>query len=184
MNQPAYQKLPGRGRTWSGQSRIWLGTDHILYVMTRGYVENYRRFFFNDIHGIIVQRTQTGKMWTAVWSVPLFFFVLFAILIDENAPRVAFAILATPFAVGFISNLILGPTCACYIRTAVQTERIPAVSRVRSAEKFIALIEPHIHGAQGELSQEQIASDLALLQAGQLGRATEPARADLPPVIS
>ena len=184
MNEPAYQTLPGRGRTWSGRSRIWLGTDHILHVMTRGYVENYRRFFFNDIQGIVVQRTQMGKVWTAVWSVPLVFFALLAIFIDETPGRIAFAIFAAPFALGLIVNLALGSTCACYIRTAVQTERIPAVSRIRSAEKFIAQIEPHIVGLQGDFSQEQLAGDLTLLQAGQLGRATEPAGADLPPVIS
>jgi hypothetical protein len=184
MNQPAYQKLPGRGRTWSGHSRIWLGADHILHVMTRGYVENYRRFFFNDIQGIVVRRTQIGKVWIAVWSVPLIFFLLLTVFINESPARIIFAILAAPFALGVILNFALGPTCACYIRTAVQTERIPAVSRVRSAERFIKLIESHIAGLQGELSQEQLAGDLALLQSGQSGRATEPARADLPPVIS
>jgi|SRR5215218_1675904 len=184
MNQPAYQKLPGRGRTWSGRSRIWLGSDHILHVMTRGYVENYRRFFFNDIHGIVVQRTQTGKVWTAIWSVLVAVFALIAISMNDSVGRSVFATIAAPFGIGLLVNLILGPTCACYIRTAVQTERIPAVSRVRSAEKFIAMIEPHILGLQGELSQEQLAGDLALLQAGELGRTTEPARADLPPVIS
>ena len=183
MSQSSYQKLPGRGRTWGGRSRVWLGADHLLLVLTRGYVENYRRFFFNDIQGIIVRRTKTANVWSVVWAIPGALCLAFMAALNGPASLVM-ACLAVPFVVALVINLAVGATCACYIRTAVQTERIPAVSRVRAAEKFIARIEPLIVGAQGELLPEQLTTDLQLLQAGQLNRVTEAPRADVPPVIS
>ena len=168
MSESTYQKLPGQGRTWGGRARIWQGGDHLLLVLTQGYVEHYRRFFFKDIHGIILRRTHTGKTWNAIWGGVLAFFGLLALVVDDDAGRVVLACMAAPFAVGLVINLILGPTCACYIRTAVQTERVPAISRLRAAEQFLTRIEPLAIAAQGELQTEQSASELALLQAGQL----------------
>jgi hypothetical protein len=167
MSQPAYKKLPGRGRTWSGRARIWQGEDHLLLVLTNGYVENYRRFFFKDIQGIVVQRTHTGKTWNGIWGGLSLFLGLLILLVQDDVGRIVLACLAAPFVISLIINLALGPTCACYIRTAVQTERVPAISRRHAAEKFIARVEPLIVASQGELNTEQVAMDLALFQAGQ-----------------
>ena len=177
MSQPTYKKLSGRGRTWSGHARIWQGEDHLLLVLTSGYVENYRRFFFKDIQGIVVQRTHMGKTWNGIWGGLGLFLGLLALLVPDDVGKIVLACLAAPFVIGLVINLALGPTCACYIRTAVQTERVPAISRRRTAEKFIARVEPLIVASQGELNTEQTSMDLALLQAGQY----QPTRPTSPP---
>jgi hypothetical protein len=167
MTRPGYTKLPGRGLTWGGPSRVWLGGDHVLLVLTRGYSETYRRFFFKDIQGIIVRRTHVGKIWNAIWASFLVFFALLALLVNDNPGSIVLGCIAAPFGIALLVNLLLGPTCAFHIRTAVQTERLPAISRVASAQKFMALIQPFVTAAQGELSHEQALAELALVQTGQ-----------------
>lgn len=168
MSDANYKKLPGRGRTWAGHARIWEGPDHLLLVLTQGFTEQYRRFFFNDIQGIVLQRTHTGKTWNAIWGGLLVFFGVLILVVNNDVGRIALACIAAPFGAGLVVNLALGPTCACYIRTAVQTERVVAITRVRDAEQFLARVEPLTLASQGELQTDQSASDLALLQAGQL----------------
>lgn len=164
MTASPYKKLPGRGWTWSGPSRVWLGEDHVLLVLNRTFFESYRRFFLNDIQAVIVQRTHTGKTWTGVWATAFIFFSLIALAVDDRIAALVLAGLGVPFFVALIINIFLGPTCACYIRTAVQTERVPAISRLRTARKFIARVEPLITTAQGSLSPEQFATEVALTQ--------------------
>ncbi|HWN96814.1 MAG TPA: hypothetical protein VNT99_17430 [Methylomirabilota bacterium] len=175
MSNPSYQKLPGRGLAWSGPSRVWLGEDHVLLVLTRGYLEVYRRFFLNDIQALIVLRTQTGKIWNGVCA---FFSALFlwpALALGETGTIITLS-LAAPFLATLLINVLRGPTCAFYIRTAVQTERVPAVSRVRAAEKFIARVEPLVKAAQGEWPEPFVPA-LATLQSSQ------PVVAGAPPVL-
>ena len=61
------------------------------------------------------------------------------------------------FALLLISNVILGPTCVCYIRTAVQTERLGSVTRIPAARRLLKRIRPLIEGVQGSLSQQEFA---------------------------
>jgi hypothetical protein len=50
--------------------------------------------------------------------------------------------------VPLVINILLGTTCHCYIKTAVQTERLLAVGRLRTARKFLDRIRPRISEAQ------------------------------------
>jgi hypothetical protein len=163
MTRSPYKKLAGRGLTWGGPSRVWLGEDHVLLVLTRGYVEAYRRFFFKDIQGFVVRQTQIGKIWNAVWAACVAFFGFLALALNDVGTIIMLC-LAAPFAVGLLINVLLGPTCSFHIRTAVQTERLPAVSRVRSAQNFIEGIEPLITAAQGEIAGDQFNAELERLQ--------------------
>jgi len=178
MTTSRYKRLPGRGLTWGGPSRVWLGDDHVLLVLTRGYSETYRRFFFNDIQGVVVRRTHIGKIWNAVWASFLAFFGVLALVVNSGPGSIILACIAAPFGVALFVNMALGPTCAFHIRTAVQTERLPAVSRVRAANKFIARIEPLIIAAQGELPGDQLVADLIARQVAQRGPSV-----NAPPVI-
>ena len=178
MITPRYQRLPGRGVTWSGPSRLWQGEDHILLVLTRGYTESYRRFFFHDIQAVVIRRTHLGKIWNAVWALTATFFAFIALQLDGGAALTLWC-LSAPFVIALLINLALGPTCACHLRTAVQTERLPALSRVRAARQFLARIEPLIQAAQGELPRNQIEAELGPARSGM----ADPAP-DAPPVIA
>src|SRR5437868_5417157 len=165
MNAAPYTKLPGRGWTWTGRARAWLGEQHILLVTGRTFFESYRRFFFKDVQAVIVRRTHIGKIWSGVWALVFVFFAGIALAVNDPIGTPVLVGIAAPFGLAMIANLLLGPTCACYIRTAVQIERVPAVSRLRAARQFLAIVEPFIIEAQGQLSTEQIATELATLQA-------------------
>ena len=173
MNGARYTRLPGRGWMWTGPARVWLGDDHILLVRGRTFFESYRRFFFNDIQGILVRRTDIGRMWNGIWASFALLFGLLSLAFDSTGIIVMLS-LAVPFVMALIVNIALGPTCAFHIRTAVQTERIQAISRISAARKFIARIEPLIATAQGSPPAEQLKVELAAAQ-------TEAANA--PPVL-
>jgi hypothetical protein len=150
VNSNVYRKLPGRGMAWTGLSRVWQGDDHVLLVANHIFAETYRRFFYADIQGIVVRRTHLGKSWNAIWICGLIFFAALAAVVDDAVGSLVLLGFAAPFAVGLIANLLLGPTCACHIRTAVQSERVPALSRMRAARRFLDRVEPLIVAAQGE----------------------------------
>ena len=181
MSPSPYQKLPGRGLTWTGFSRVWLGADHVLLVRGHTWTETYRRFFFHDIQAVLMHHTHTGKIWNAVWAASAAFFAIIAMMLD-GIGSVVVASLGAPFAIALLINLALGPTCACHIRTAVQTERLSALNRVRTARKFIARVEPLIAAAQDVVASEQFMSDLTRLQSGTLS-APVASPLYLPPVL-
>ncbi len=163
MNKTRYTRLPGAGWTWTGPSSAWLGDDHVLLVRGRTFLESYRRFFFNDIQGIVVRRTYLGRGWNAIWAAFALLFGLVSLAFD-GAGLIITLSLAAPFIIGLIVNIALGPTCALHIRTAVQSEQIPAISRISAARKFIARIEPLISAAQGGPPGEQLMAELAAAQ--------------------
>jgi hypothetical protein len=75
---------------------------------------------------------------------------------------------AALFLLAMLINVAMGPTSVCHLRTAVQTEELPSLNRVRRARKVLDRLRPFIAQAQGQLSPEEIASkmqDLALAPA-------------------
>ncbi len=159
-----YTKLPGRGWTWTGPSRLWLGEDHVLLVGSQTFYESYRRFFFADLQAIVVQRTHTGKIWNGVWASGLLFFATLTMLTDDRTLASVLLGMGAPFGIALLVNTLHGPTCRCHFRTAVQTERVPALSRMRAARQFLARVEPLIASAQQELPADQFGAALAELQ--------------------
>ena len=151
-----YRRLPGRGLTLFRQVRLYAGPDHLLQAAVSGYTETYRRFYFRDIQAITIQKTQLGKIFNSVFA---FFTARFGLPAFDMSlgPAVAMWSVAGFFGLLLVINLALGPTCACYIRTAVQTERLGAVTRIRTARRLLRRIRPLIEGVQGSLSQQEFA---------------------------
>ncbi len=62
-----YHKLPGTKKGFLiGKYTLWQGVDHLLHVYSRVGVEDYKRFYFNDIQAIITRKTIAGKVQNAV----------------------------------------------------------------------------------------------------------------------
>lgn len=177
MNVPAYKRLPGRSVGVGGSSRLYLGPDHILAVQASGFAETYKRFFFADIQAVIVRKTAVGQIWNGVWGAIALFFALIAIAVDDNPGSFVLGGIAALFLLGLLVNVLLGPMCACHVKTAVQTERLTAISRMRTAARLLDRIRPLIVAAQGELPREQLADALDRAQFG-----VPPASA-APPVV-
>ena len=161
MSPPApsarpYKKLPGVGAASFRRVRLYAGPDHFLQVTSNGFTESYQRFFFQDIQAITLYQTIEGKVWNYLLGGLAGFFVLIASVAGPEAWLPLLSIAAFWLVIIAI-NVILGPTCGCYIKTAVQTQKLPGLRRVRRARKVISgHIRPLIHQAQGEISSEEI----------------------------
>lgn len=170
----------------SSRSNLWLGKDHLLCIETEGYTESYKRFYFRDIQAITLRKTVRMLTIGLVTGSFTAFFALITIGVSDEAAKWVFGVLTALCAVPFILNFLYGPTCACQLRTAVQTEDVPSLSRVRRARKVIARVRPLIAEAQGQLNEAdipQLMQDLATGANGPAGRAAmnDP---NAPPVIA
>jgi hypothetical protein len=159
-SNPDYKKLRGRGYTrglfkQGGTWRLWLGSDHLLSVKSMSYSESYRRFYFRDIQAIIISQTAKDKVYSVIWGTLCLLCVLLA---ATQGP--VWAIVGGTFFVVFAVllgiNLWRGPTAKCIIRTAVQTEELPSLSRVHVAQEVLQIIKPLIEQAQGRLDAQQM----------------------------
>ena len=155
-----YKKLPGNGSQvlipapWvylialvfpivlllRNRVRLFQGADHILSVTSTGYTETYKRFYYREIQAITLRRTSDALAWNAVWVTLLVIFLSIALSVNAEA-RIAFGIVTAVFGLSLLTNILLGPTCACHIKSAVQMEPLLALNRVRSARKTIRRIQ-------------------------------------------
>ena len=156
-----YTRLPGRRRLTLGFSRnsLWLGKDHVLHVINRGYTEDYRRFYNKDIQAILMRQTASGKIISIILGIIAGINLLFLGLGWFRWQWESFALIPLAVATGlwlliFLFHFTAGPTCVCHLRTAVQFEALPSLFRVRTARKTIALLRHRIEAMQGSLESE------------------------------
>jgi hypothetical protein len=140
----------------SSRSNLWLGPDHLLCVETEGYTESYKRFYFHDIQAITLRKTSRMLVLAVVTGLLAGLFSFVALIVDAVEARWGFGILAGICALPFLLNFFYGPTCACRLQTAVQTEDMPSMGRVRRARNVIARLRPLIAGAQGQITADEI----------------------------
>jgi hypothetical protein len=135
----------------TSRSSLWLGRDHLLVIDTSGYTETYKRFHFRDIQALVLCRTDTWLYQAVGLAAFGCLFGLIAIVGGNPVVAWVFGSLAGLFGVFVLIDLLLGPSSKCYIRTAVQTEQLAPLARLRRAQKVFATLRPLITSAQGEL---------------------------------
>jgi len=210
MPEKEYQRLTlARSRSafafaFMSRSSLWLGKDHLLCVDSSGYTETYKRFYFRDIQAISIQRTDAHHWWSGILGFPAFVFFIITIATAPKTPmaqwsggQVAGGIILCSitgfFIMLFLMNLLFGPACKCFLRTAVQVEELPSLNRVRRAHKALARLHPLIVAVQGELNLNEISSRMQAIVRS-LADTTTPVnavsspsiadRSQVPPVIS
>lgn len=160
-----YTRLPGHNRSAfaiSGVARcsLWAAKDHVLYVANEGYSEEYRRFYYRDIQAIIVRKTVTGAVGSAILSIistGLLLWLLYGVNEDwDIAGLVVLGFTAGLFIIPLLVNMFRGPTCATFMRTAVQTERIHSLNRLRTAMKAVRRLREPIEEVQGQFAAELV----------------------------
>ena len=173
-----YVRLPGRGVKFEGlrlvagvrkYSTLWLGKDHLLAIYSTGYTEEYKRFYYRDIQALITRKTNRRAVLNVLLSIPLLVCLVFLLIGVSNGALQrgaatgfeAFGGMAGFFLLLILGNALAGPRCICHIRTAVQTEELPSLKRLRSARKVLARLKAKIEQAQGRLTPEQIQSGMA-----------------------
>jgi hypothetical protein len=167
-----YRKLPGLGGSRRGylasvvatRNRLWLGRDHLLAIESQGVSENYKRFYFSDIQALVVRRTMRAMVWSIILAVLAGGFTMLGtgLLWDgETEGALAVLIIAGGLLLGLVVNAAMGPSCVCHMRTAVQTEELPSLKRIRTARRVLRIIRPHIEGAQGRIDPETLAGEVS-----------------------
>lgn len=191
MAEQKYQRLTRERARFnvaiSTRSSLWLGDDHLLHVECTGYTENYKRFFFRDIQAITIYKTARRALWNGILA-PLFALSALIVLTLAYGNQIAMyiwgGVVVIVFGIPLLLNNLFGPTCACEIRTAVQTEDLPSICRVRQAHKVLDEIRPLIAAAQGQLTADE--ANARMQQLVQVAPAASvPAFAgEAPPVIT
>ena len=152
-----YRKLPGTKKGFIiGRYTLWQGVDHLLHVYSRVGVEDYKRFYFNDIQAIITRKTIAGKIQNGVLGFLILLFTLPVILNDGGWPAF-WAAFAGVLLILLLINLYRGPTCETKLLTAVQTEKLHSLHRLRTAFKVMDRLRSHIESVQGRLGREDLA---------------------------
>jgi hypothetical protein len=153
-NGRIYKRLPGFGISRLIAQRLWLGPDHLLVVSSQYLTERYKRFYFQDIQALTVTRSTKGVLMSVIFAIVGAFFALWAILGYtligwDPIPTAIVGGIAIFWVLLLLVNVLLGPTCRCYLYTAVNCEELYAVGRWRTAQRMLHRLRPLIESAQG-----------------------------------
>jgi VIT1/CCC1 family predicted Fe2+/Mn2+ transporter len=151
-----YHKLPGSQKGFLiGKYTLWQGSDHLLQIFSRVGVEEYKRFYFNDIQAVITRRTALGTIQNIVMGFLVLIFTLPAVFFDGGW-SLFYAAVAAAMLLLLVVGLIRGPTCKTILMTAVQTEKLHTLHRLKTTSKVMDRLRVHIHQTQGTLNREAL----------------------------
>jgi hypothetical protein len=166
-NKPIYRPLGGKGRpafafAVASTSRLYLGDDHLLYVTNERFSESYKRFYFRDIQALVWHESERRNFIHVVVLLVGFFAALLSWGIGSaTSLTTGFVVLGIALflcLLAFLINLILGPTCKCALKTAVHTQEVASLKRVRTTERIFAMVAPLIAAVQGTVTPENLAA--------------------------
>jgi hypothetical protein len=141
-----YKKLPGN--TLMRTHSLWIGEHHLLYVRSRMFYEDYRRFAFKDIQSISIQKNNMFALWSFIFGICGASCVAITST-AEGLGATIFSILTGLFSLFLLINFLLGITCVCYLRTAVQPKRkLPSLRRFHKTRKALHLLVKEIEKNQ------------------------------------
>jgi hypothetical protein len=148
---PAYQRLPGKKKGFLiGHHTLWQGADHLLQIYSRFGVEDYKRYYFDDIQAIITRKTSSGRIQNIVGGAlsGLFFFLAVAFGGGWSYFHSAVAVVILLI---LLINVLRGPTCETVLLTAVQTEKLYSLHRLKKTELVMNRLRSIIEGRQGRI---------------------------------
>ncbi|OQY02850.1 MAG: hypothetical protein B6I22_12800 [Desulfobacteraceae bacterium 4572_123] len=151
-----YTRLPGKKKNFLiGYYSLWLGYDHLLYIFSRFGIEDYKRFYFKDIQAVITRKTATGKIQNLILSIFCILFSLMALYLKGGWSIFNWS-MAGLMAIFLMINWLRGPTCVSHLQTAVQTEKLYSLYRLKTAKKVMNRLRLIIEHEQGKLAREDI----------------------------
>jgi hypothetical protein len=151
-NELRYRRLPGRPFSVFSRASLWLGEDHLLSVQSNRFSEDYRRYYLRDIQAFILERTGPLSLWT--YSLGALAAAFFAPGLLFNFQKIYLWVPGGLCLGTALFVTALGPTCACYIQTAVSREQLRSLRWMRRAEKTLRILQPYIEQAQGPMPME------------------------------
>jgi len=152
VEKSAYQQLPGKKKGFLiGHHTLWQGADHLLQIYSRLGVEDYKRYYFDDIQAIITRKTGSGRIQNIVIGALSGLFCLFAVTAGGGWSLFHAAIAAAILLILLI-NVLKGPTCETVLLTAVQTEKLHSLHRLKKTEPVMNRLRSIIEGRQGRIN--------------------------------
>jgi hypothetical protein len=149
-----YKRLPGQKKNFLvGKYTLWLAADHVLHIYGRFGFEDYKRFYFADIQAITVQKTAGGWIQNLVFGILAAVFGIFFMWADGYG-KIFPGIMTVALFLGMVLNWLRGPTCKTTLQTAVQTEALLSLHRLRTALRVMDRLKDLIHRVQGPLNAE------------------------------
>jgi len=153
-----YKRLPGTRRRLFRRDRLYLGPDHVLFVRSLSFSEQYRRFYYSDIQALVLQerpvRNRRIADWVAIAVLAAATIALFA------TDRPVWGTLLAVVVLGYAGFALRREDSKAWLQTAVGTAELPSLCRARSARQAIALIDERIRAAQTQLPPEELAHAL------------------------
>lgn len=140
-----------------------MAQDHLLLVSRYRFSETYKRFYFRDIQAVVIARTDRWKAWFIAFAITGSMMSAFGAW-SAGWDRIFWGVLAAFSLLMLIVNLVLGPSCSVFLRTAVQTVELLPLRRLKPARKTADLLRSAIEGAQGRLSRETIEASVNAIQ--------------------
>jgi hypothetical protein len=153
-----YTRLPGRGAAGFQSFRLWLGPDHLLQVGSTGVGERYKRVFFHEVQAFLLRKTVGFLRHAMILTFAFASAGTVAFWLGADASGYVAAAVGAVFLILLIVHLLRGPTCTCHVRTAVQFELLPSLSRLRAAERVLAQLQPLIEAAQSSVEAPRTTS--------------------------
>ncbi len=154
-----YQRLPGRKSGLLRRDTLWLGPDHLLYVRSSRFTEDYRRFYLADIQAIVLQQRPTRSR----------------AIVDQVAIGVSLVAMALLFLTGHpvwgsLLAMVAAPyawfalrreDCKTWLQTAVGTAELPSLCRIKSTTRALAIIDEKIRAAQPAMPAQELQEAVA-----------------------
>jgi hypothetical protein len=159
----SYRRLPGKKKGFLiGHHTLWQGSDHLLQIYSRLGVEDYKRYYFDDIQAIITRKTGSGKIANIILGAIFGLFCFFAVA-SGGAWRLFPAVIAAAILLILLINVLKGPTCETVLLTAVQTEKLYPLHRLKTTEPVMNRLRSIIEQRQGRINpavfdQQQVSS--------------------------
>jgi hypothetical protein len=156
QQKKTYQKLPGSKKGFLiGKHTLWQAKDHLLHIFSRFGVEDYKRFYFNDIQAVITRKTIVGKIQNAVSGCFILICLLPTFMLDDGW-AIFGGIASAMMFIFLLINLYRGPTCETTLMTAVQTEKLHSLNRLKNALKVMDRLRADVQMVQGNLNRQDL----------------------------
>ncbi len=151
-----YTRLTRNASGLGSYSSLWLGSDHLMIVVSTGYTESYARLEFRDVKGFFLAPSNRRANWRVVWGVAALSFAIAAVAAGAGglALKICGACLGLAL-VGLVWNELLGPGCRAYVVTGVQTARLPSLVRMKKTRRVFGRLQLLIEAAQADLVPAQ-----------------------------
>jgi len=138
-----------------GKYTLWQGADHLLHIFSRFGFEDYKRFYLSDIQAVIARKTIVGKVHNIILGGLLSIFSLPTLILEGS--WFIFCVFMTAMIFGLLLiNMYLGPTCQTTLMTAVQTEKLQSLHRLKAAFRIMDGLGLDIQQVQGALTREDL----------------------------